>query len=105
MALQRIVRRVHRERMRLVVLCGHRGQADQDAAFAAGTSKLKWPRGKHNKMPSLAVDVAPEPIDWNNVAAFEKLAKHMLEIAAEEGVDIVWGGAWKMRDLVHFELA
>ena len=30
------------------VLCGHRNQADQDAAFASGKSQKKWPNGNHN---------------------------------------------------------
>jgi peptidoglycan L-alanyl-D-glutamate endopeptidase CwlK len=41
------------------VLCGHRGQKEQDQFYANGTSKVKWPNGKHNKKPSMAVDVAP----------------------------------------------
>ena len=45
------------------IMCGRREQADQDAAFEAGKSKLRWPNSKHNsKQPgglSLAVDVAP----------------------------------------------
>ena len=29
------------------VLCGHRNKAEQDAAFAAGNSRLKYPQSKH----------------------------------------------------------
>lgn len=47
------------------IIQGHRGQAEQDAAFASGNSKLKWPDGKHNKLPSVAMDVQtyPRPAD------------------------------------------
>lgn len=41
------------------IICGHRNEADQNLAYSTGTSKVKWPDGKHNKTPSEAVDVAP----------------------------------------------
>lgn len=31
------------------VICGHRGQQEQDQAFHDGRSKLKFPQSKHNK--------------------------------------------------------
>ena len=39
------------------VLCGHRGEADQNKAYESGHSKVKWPNGRHNKKPSIAVDI------------------------------------------------
>ena len=42
-----------------MIVCGHRNKEDQNKAFAEGKSKLKWPKGKHNKLPSQAVDAAP----------------------------------------------
>ena len=48
------------------VLCGHRGEEDQNKAYDSGNSKVKWPNGRHNKKPSIAVDVAPYPIDWKD---------------------------------------
>jgi peptidoglycan L-alanyl-D-glutamate endopeptidase CwlK len=50
------------------IVCGHRGKEDQDRAFNEGKSKLKYPRSKHNKIPSEAVDAAPYEktgIDWS----------------------------------------
>ena len=41
------------------VLCGHRNQQDQDAAFNSGASQVKWPDGNHNKLPSTAFDLMP----------------------------------------------
>ena len=95
------------------VLCGHRGQEDQDRAFAEGKSKVQWPHGEHNATPSRAVDLAPIPLDWNNRASFVDLACHILAAANEEGVQIRWGGDWNRNgrmederfvDLPHFEL-
>lgn len=52
------------------IVCGHRGEEDQNKAFAEGKSKLRYPESKHNKRPSLAVDVAPYEttgIDWGKL--------------------------------------
>jgi len=43
------------------VLKGFRGQAEQDQAFADGHSKVQWPNGKHNQLPSIAIDVQTYP--------------------------------------------
>ncbi len=43
------------------ILKGHRPQVEQDAAFASGNSKLEWPDGKHNTLPSLGIDVQTYP--------------------------------------------
>lgn len=102
------------------VLQGYRNEADQEKAFAAGNTKLHYPHGKHNHQPSMAVDLTPYPIDFNN----EKLALwfggYVLGLAQklkDEGKmthSVRWGGAWNglgdlntpkmLNDLVHFEL-
>jgi len=101
------------------VLCGHRTQKEQDAAFSSGASKLKWPQGMHNKTPSLAVDVAPyndakKPVDWDDTRRFYLFSGYVLGVAAQMGIKIRWGGDWNrdthvkdnsFNDLVHFELA
>lgn len=87
------------------VLCGHRGKAEQDAAYNAGNSKLKFPQSKHNQMPSLAVDIAPYPIDWNDLDRFKELGAIVKRIAREKGIDLSWGGDWKsFKDYPHFQL-
>jgi hypothetical protein len=43
------------------VLKGHRQKAEQNAAFDSGASKLRWPDGKHNGLPSKAIDVQTYP--------------------------------------------
>ncbi len=61
-----------------------------------------------------AVDLAPWPIDWSDVARFDALAALMFRAASIEGVAIRWGADWdrdgKARergesDSPHFELA
>jgi len=87
------------------VLCGYRSETEQNQAFASGNSKLKYPQSKHNSMPSKAVDIAPWPIDWNDLGRFRKLAETVKSIAAERGIDIEWGGDWtSFQDMPHFEL-
>lgn len=102
---------------------GHRNELDQNAAFERGATKLKWPDGKHNKQPSMAVDVYPYPIDLSNkpknIARYYLFAGYVLGIAErlkQEGkmtYSVRWGGDWdndkdlsdqKFDDLVHFEL-
>lgn len=105
------------EHMDFTVLEGHRGQAAQDAAVAAGNSKTPWPTSKHNATPSRAVDVAPYPVDWSDREAarqrFALLAGFVLACAATLGIRLRWGGDWNgnqdtrdesFRDLPHFEL-
>ena len=101
------------------ILEGHRNETDQNAAYAAGKSQLKYPHGKHNALPSMAVDVAPYPIDWNDLARFRYFAgfvmgaAKMLLAQGEMEYAVRWGGNWdqdtqlkdnRFNDLVHFEL-
>lgn len=95
------------------VICGHRGRAEQDRAYAEGRSKLKFPRSKHNAYPSNAVDLIPLPLNWEDVDMFVETAQHILAVAEELGVSMRWGGDWDMDgdwkehaffDGPHFEL-
>lgn len=72
----------------VMVVCGFRGQRDQDAAFANGTSQKRWPDSKHNVMPALAVDIAPYPLDWNDTKAFEALRRYAKGVAHGMGLPI-----------------
>lgn len=88
------------------VLCGHRGEHDQNAAYAAGNSRAKYGDSRHNHVPSQAVDIAPYPIDWEDTARFAKLAGRILQIADELNIDLEWGGDWEsLKDMPHFEKA
>ena len=101
------------------ILCGHRTEVAQMEAYNGGKSQLKWPQSKHNKTPSLAVDVAPYPIDWKDLARFRYFAGYVTGIADRLYADgtithrLRWGGDWDVdtqlkdngfNDLPHFEL-
>ena len=52
-----------------------------------------------------AVDIAPYPIDWDNVEEFFYLAGLIEGIASTVGIRLRWGGRWKtLKDCPHFEL-
>lgn len=100
------------------IVCGHRGRADQMAAFRAGASRAPWPESRHNPYPSRAVDVAPwfpvEPhVRWDDVISFRRLGLFVRGVAVGMGIPIRWGGDWdgdfrlndqKFNDLAHYEL-
>ena len=95
------------------VLEGHRGQARQDKFYEEGKSKVKYPSGRHNKYPSMACDVVPYPIDWNDRERFHLFAGFVLGVANQMGIELRWGGDWnqnfevddnKFDDFPHFEL-
>lgn len=95
------------------VICGFRGEKEQNDAYARGASKLKWPNSAHNKTPkSYACDIAPYPLDWHDIAAFQALGEHVLEVwdtMKSEGHvdewDLIWGGHFRsLKDFPHFEV-
>ena len=96
------------------VIEGHRPKSEQDRAYLSGKSKLKFPRSKHNSMPSQAVDVVPWPLNWRDTKRFYEFGELVVGIASEMNIGIRWGGDWdgdgdyrdqSFNDLVHFELA
>lgn len=90
----------------ITILCGHRDRIDQERAFKAGNSGLTWPHSLHNKKPSRAVDVAPYPVDWDDLNAFRELGGFVLGVASQLGVELVWGGHWRrLRDYPHFQIS
>lgn len=95
------------------ILEGYRDREKQDFAFRSGRSQLRFPASKHNRWPSLAVDVAPYPIDWRDRERFTMFAGFVLGVASQMGVRVRWGGDWDrdtevadnvFDDLPHFEL-
>lgn len=89
------------------ILCGHRGEEEQNKAFNDGKSKVRFPFSKHNKTPSLAVDIAPynNGINWNDLEAFKNLGELVKKKANELNINIAWGGDWKtFKDMPHFEI-
>jgi len=101
----------------LIIICGERLKVEQDEAYHTGKSKLKWPSSKHNIMVPethcTAVDIAPLPLDWNDIPRFYYLAGFVKAKGQELGLNIRWGGDWdndteikdnNFNDLVHFEI-
>jgi len=95
------------------ITCGHRNEVDQNKAFSEGNSKVQWPSGKHNKLPSEAIDAHPWPVDWDDLHRFYYFAGRVMQKASDLGIKLRWGGDWdsdtevsdnKFNDLVHFEL-
>jgi peptidoglycan L-alanyl-D-glutamate endopeptidase CwlK len=104
------------------ILCGWRGEADQNEAFDTGHSKLKWPFSMHNKVnkdgkpESWAVDACPY-IEGQAIMedreAIILFAGYVLGIANQMGIKVRWLGDSngnhlikdeKVSDLYHFEL-
>jgi len=98
----------------ITIIEGHRSPERQEELFAAGKSKLRGGQSKHNASPSKAVDVAPYPIDWDDVHQFVYLAGIVEAVAWRLGLNVRWGGNWdrdnivvsdqNFNDLVHFEI-
>ena len=91
------------------VVCGRRGKDEQDAAFESGVSHVRWPNSKHNALPSLAVDICPYPIDWEDEARFIEFGCKVKEIAKRLEIKVSWGGDWAdtfkgKKDYPHWEV-
>jgi len=101
------------------VICGYRTEQEQMSAYIEGNTQTRWPDSRHNVGPSMAVDVAPYPIDWNDRERFTLFAGFVLGLASALKAQgrifhsVRWGGDWngnrqvsdnKFDDLVHFEL-
>lgn len=84
------------------VLCGHRDEDEQNAAYLAGNSNAMWPDSAHNTVPSKAIDIAPYPINFNDIDRFFEMAALVLEVAIRQGVKLVWGGNYPIRQVADF---
>lgn len=88
------------------IICSFRNEIEQNKAFAEGKSQKQWPNGNHNQFPSLAVDIAPYPIDWSDkpksLARFYYVVgviKGVFEGRKSQGIvpsniSMRWGGDW-----------
>ncbi len=97
------------------VLEGNRSVELQMEAFRSGKSHIDGVTklGNHNLTPARAVDLAPWPIDWDNLKRFHILAGIIMGVAGSMNVTLRWGGDWdgdgdftdqSLHDLPHFEL-
>ena len=120
--LQRVVKRaLSFNVLDFSVIEGHRSIERQQILFSEGRSKIDGinKKGKHNYLPSLAVDLLPYPSIvngvnvWNDAQRFCVLAGLMYASASLENVKIRWGGDWdgdgnnadsSFHDLPHFEI-
>lgn len=98
------------------VIEGYRDEAGQNRAFREGNSKVKYPNGKHNRIPSNAVDVVPyilgKGVVWESRECLA-FGGFVMGVASQLGLRIRWGGDWdgdrdvndqSFNDLVHFEV-
>jgi peptidoglycan L-alanyl-D-glutamate endopeptidase CwlK len=95
------------------VLEAYRDEATQNKYYNEGKSKVKYPHGRHNQNPSLAVDVTPYPVDWEDRERQTLFAGYVLGVASQMGYNVRWGGDWnqdfsvadnRFDDFPHFEL-
>ena len=110
--LQRVFHEVVRN-FDCTILEGHRDKERQNRMVEEGKSQVRWPDGKHNTVPSMAVDVTPYPIVWDDRERQTLFAGFVLATAKAKDIDLRWGGDWDrdtevrdntFDDLVHFEL-
>jgi hypothetical protein len=107
-----------------LILDSQRGEAAQELAFKRRFTKVHFGHSAHNWTPALALDIAPEPLDWgnsddpvHNAKALKRFTdlqlNHILftarkfNIAIRQGVDwnrngILTDDSWD--DLPHVEL-
>jgi len=99
------------------ILAGYRGEREQEQLYLAGNSKLRYPKSKHNRIPSMAVDAIPyynKPphVRWDDQKRIFYFGGFVTGTAATLGIPLRWGGDWDrdtipgggFEDLVHFEL-
>jgi peptidoglycan L-alanyl-D-glutamate endopeptidase CwlK len=96
-----------------IIMDSQRGREGQEKAFREGHSKAHFGQSAHNWAPSIALDIAPAPLDWNNRKAFIELSKVIMPIAKRLAIPLRWGGDWNqngiltdehLSDLPHYEL-
>lgn len=102
------------KKVKIGILCGSRSDAEQWQALKEKKSKLTPALSKHCKRPlSWAVDIYPEPLNWQALNAFYWLGGYAKALADARGFPIRWGGDFNRNynvtdedflDLVHFEI-
>lgn len=108
--------------MDFAVIEGSRSKTKQDEYFAKGTSKVRYPNSYHNTsvkhikdeykpegmsenaLCSLAVDIVPTPIDWNDIDRFVELANIVKICAKKLMIPLDWGFTIFGWDYPHWQL-
>jgi len=103
----------------ILIACGYRGEEEQNKAYDLGRSKIRYPLGKHNSLPSLAVDIYPYPYNWvlpechTNIKKFYYVSGIIKAISWQLEIPVRWGGDWdsdndlfdqNFYDLPHWQL-
>jgi peptidoglycan L-alanyl-D-glutamate endopeptidase CwlK len=126
--IKRVMLEVIKE-LDITIVFGHRTPSEQLALYKQGRvfSNGRWvktgktvtdkdgtvKKSKHNHLPSLAIDICPYPVDWNNLDRFYKQKDVVMKCAKRLGVELVWGADWDgdgdiaehtLQDYPHFEL-
>lgn len=101
------------------IIEGTRSKEDQNRYYDEGKSRIRWPNGKHNKTPSMAVDAVPWPEAYGDIKKMILFAGYVLCTAdrllatGQITHKLTWGGDWdsdhdlsdqKFIDYPHFEL-
>ena len=103
--------------MDFIIVCGYRDKKDQSKAYAGGYSNALWPDSKHNHMTkklvddklemapeSLAIDVAPLPLNWKDIERFCILIGVFKACASILNIQIRFGRDIRKGDYGHIEL-
>jgi len=95
------------------ILFGYRSNEEQDKLFKENLTTKKGGESKHNIYPSLAVDIAPYPIDWRDLHRFYHFIGYVKATADRLKIKIRCGADWDddnnfkdqtFNDLNHIEL-
>lgn len=104
----------------IAAICGRRGEAAQERAYAKGYSGARWPSSKHNvEAPDLsdAIDLVPIVngiIPWKktdengdptpNYEYWYIMGGMAMAVIKKLSLNIRWGYYFKFKDLPHFEI-
>lgn len=83
---------------------GVRNVKRQRELVKAGLSKTMNSRHLTGDAVDIVVYISPGVVDWDRWDVWKETARHTVATAASMGVELEWGGDWKMRDGPHFQL-
>jgi peptidoglycan LD-endopeptidase CwlK len=96
-----VERAIEISKVDFTVLEGVRSVARQRELFNKGASKTM--NSRH--LTGHAVDLAPWPIDWNDLGRFRTMSEAVKMASVELEIPVTWGGDWRsFYDGPHFEL-
>mgnify|MGYP003652300564 FL=1 len=89
------------------IICGERGEDEQEEAYRLGNSKAKFGESPPNTYPSNACDTLPMAEGkyvWDNKELHKVYAKLVMDTAWSQGFKWKWGGDFSsFYDGPHFE--